>query len=246
MKVTVITICLNNAGGLRATLESIASQVVPDGVTVEHIVVDGHSADGSADLVDTTRSRLISAPPRGVYDALNQGITASTGDVVGFLHAGDVYSSPRSLATLVADFADPSTDFVWSDVTIGRRFFSGYDYTPDQLYEGAGPPHPSIYVSRRVIDRIGLYRTDYIVGGDFEYMVRLFRDPSLKGHYVTGPVIDMAPGGLSATLKARLYLNNRERIKTFRLHGIPFSWRRIFSHYKRVLQSFLCSPKKKK
>lgn len=246
MKLTVITINRNNRQGLERTLASIGSVVLPEGVELEHIVVDGESTDGSLELVDTSRSRILSAPPRGVYDALNKGIEVATGDIVGFLHAGDVYADNGSLVKLLAPIINPETacDFVWSDVTIGRRYFSGAGF-PEILKDGSQPPHPSLYARRRVYETVGLYDATYRTGGDLEFFVRLFRTTQLRGIYVPGESISMEPGGLSSTLKARLYTNQRERMRTFRRHGMKLSYGRLLIHYKRVLLSFVCSPTKK-
>jgi len=52
----------------------------------------------------------------GIYDALNKGIRHATGDVVGFLHADDLFAHERVLSKIAAAFADPTVDAVYGDL----------------------------------------------------------------------------------------------------------------------------------
>ena len=87
MKVSIITATYNSALTLADTLASLEAQTHPD---IEYIVIDGASKDSTLDVVkqnSTKVTRIISEPDKGIYDALNKGIAAATGDIVGFLHS---------------------------------------------------------------------------------------------------------------------------------------------------------------
>src|SRR5688572_2580399 len=88
MKLSIITINLNNRDGLQKTIQSVASQT---GVAVEFIVVDGGSVDGSADLIKNSPfvTKYISEKDSGVYHAQNKGIDMATGKYLLFLNSGD-------------------------------------------------------------------------------------------------------------------------------------------------------------
>jgi glycosyltransferase involved in cell wall biosynthesis len=86
-------------------LAAIASVRQQNWNAIEIIVVDGGSSDRTQDAVGREPSiRLISEPDRGVYDALNKGIAAATGDVVGLLNSDDRYE-PQAFARVAAAFA---------------------------------------------------------------------------------------------------------------------------------------------
>ena len=108
MRLTVITICRNAAATLRRTVASVLAQTRrPD----EYLFVDGQSDDGTPELLDTLCAELsahgIAArwlrqePPgpgaAGIPSAWNQGIAASTGDVIALLNGDDWYE-PTALA----------------------------------------------------------------------------------------------------------------------------------------------------
>ena len=92
MKVSVISVTWNCAATIEDCLASVAAQTY---INRQHVVVDGASTDGTLTLLESKRSQLgvlVSEPDKGIYDALNKGIAHSTGDVVGFLHADDLYA----------------------------------------------------------------------------------------------------------------------------------------------------------
>jgi glycosyltransferase len=85
-------------------LHSVAQQTY---TKREHIVVDGASTDGTVDIINQHTSQIaafITEPDNGIYDALNKGLKLATGDVVGFLHADDLYASDEVLSKIAKTF----------------------------------------------------------------------------------------------------------------------------------------------
>src|SRR5690606_105779 len=97
MKISIITINLNNRAGLKATMASVLEQTYAH---VEYLVVDGGSTDGSVDVITSHADRLaywVSEPDRGVYHAMNKGIERATGEYLLFLNSGDRLMEPETL-----------------------------------------------------------------------------------------------------------------------------------------------------
>lgn len=244
MKFSIITITRNNAEGLSRTLESLAAQSFRD---FEHIIVDGESDDNTLDIIKqmSPDSLIVSAQPRGVYDAINRGLGRATGEIIGTLNAGDTYTSPDSLARVAEAFnADSTIDFTFADIRYvnaasGRvtRYYSARDYRPKMLGEGYAPPHPSLYVRRAVQHRLGDYDPTYKIAGDFEMFLRLFGDSSLKSHYINTDLVTMDTGGISARLYNKLFVNNQEKLRALRAHGINASIFSVMKHYLYILKS---------
>ena len=116
MKISVITTVLNARETLPDALESLWSQDYPD---IEHIVIDGGSTDGTLALIESHRHRIdyiSSEPDEGLYDAFNKGIRAATGDIVGFLHADDLFASPTVLSELVECMTQGDATLVYGDL----------------------------------------------------------------------------------------------------------------------------------
>ena len=123
MKISIITVTKNNKAGLLRAIECVRRQSYKN---VEHIIVDGGSVDGSAEilrdaqndsLLSTQYSLLtISEADSGIYDAINKGIKLATGDVIGLLHSDDLYADENVLSRYAEIFLNQKTDAVYSDL----------------------------------------------------------------------------------------------------------------------------------
>ena len=182
MKISVITVCFNSAQTIESTLRSVANQTDAE---VEHIVVDGASTDNTATILQShldQLARVISGPDRGIYDAMNKGVRAATGDVIGFLNADDVYAHQNVLATVAEIMEREHLDALFGDVAFFRpgsrirtfRRYSSARFRPDRIAWGWMPAHPALFVRREVFQQVGAFRTDYRIAGDFEFVARAF------------------------------------------------------------------------
>lgn len=112
MKITIVTPCRNAARLLPDTLASVAAQSGFDDGEIEHLVMDGASDDDSREVVGRfPHAQFYSEADAGMYDALVKGIRLGTGDVVGYLNAGDVLH-PRAFSVLREIFAKPDVRWV--------------------------------------------------------------------------------------------------------------------------------------
>ena len=154
MRVTVITAVLNAREGLIKTRDSVLAQ---QGVDVQHVVIDGGSTDGAVSLLRDWEQRdgvsFLSESDSGVYEAFNKGLRLASGEIIGFLNAGDVFSDETVLSDVASALASPDIDLVYGDVDITHpnsidrvvRRYRARGFLPSQLLRGFMPPHPSIY-----------------------------------------------------------------------------------------------------
>jgi glycosyltransferase involved in cell wall biosynthesis len=115
ISISIITINLNNAKGLKKTFDSIFCQNFKN---FEYIVIDGGSTDGSLNLIQNNIQNInfwISEKDNGIYSAMNKGIKQASGTYVQFLNAGDTYLDNNSLRDFFE--AEPSADIVYADYT---------------------------------------------------------------------------------------------------------------------------------
>lgn len=101
-KVSVVTVNFNMARDLADTLDSVLAQ---DYINLEYVVIDGGSTDGSRDIVAGYGPRLshwVSEPDRNLYDGMNKGVAAATGDWILFMNAGDRFAAPDVLSRIFA------------------------------------------------------------------------------------------------------------------------------------------------
>jgi glycosyltransferase involved in cell wall biosynthesis len=113
-RITVITVCLNAAPVIEATLRSVLAQDYPN---FEYVVVDGGSSDGTADAIRKHAGRIsafVSEPDQGVYDAMNKGVELAKGEFLLFMNAGDVFAADNILSKAAAA-TDGDVDVVYGD-----------------------------------------------------------------------------------------------------------------------------------
>jgi glycosyltransferase involved in cell wall biosynthesis len=229
LKFSIITVCFNNRGTIRDALDSVRAQ---DYAELEYIVVDGGSTDGTLDVVREFGSRinkLIGGPDKGIYDALNKGLAAATGDIVGILHADDRYESSDVLSTVARAFAaTPQADMVFGDVVFVRpgdparvvRYYGSRQFRPWKLRFGWMPPHPGTFVRRAAYAKLGPYALDLKIAADYEMFVKALLLHDMRFARVDRVLVRMRAGGLSTSgLKSSIRLN-REIVTACRRSGI--------------------------
>jgi glycosyltransferase involved in cell wall biosynthesis len=227
LQVSIITAVKNRASTLGACLRSVQAQSWPG---VEHIVVDGGSTDGTLGVLAASRAhlaRLICEPDGGVYEALNKGIAAASGDIIGFLHADDEFASAETLEHVARAFEDPAVEAVYGDLMYVRqddprhvvRYWRAGQCTRERLANGWMPPHPTFYVRRDVYRRFGAFDTRFKIAADYENMLRILWRGGVKAAYLPEVMVRMRTGGLSNRL-LNVFMKSREDYAAMRENGI--------------------------
>lgn len=247
MKVSFITPTFNNGVALQRALDSILAQDYGD---VSVTVVDGGSTDGSLEVAEAYarsnpgRVTLLKGVGGGVYNALNAGLRAADGDIIGTLHGNDCLVGSSVVSRVVGELErHPEAGYVYGDVHFlsasGKtvRYYRGPSDVKSSLRRGVAPPHPSMFVRRKVIDRLGGYDTSYRVAGDFDLFVRLAFVAGVTGRYLPLDMVGMSVGGLSTRLYNRLITNNVEKMRALRRHGVSVHGLGVIRRYVSIFSS---------
>ena len=224
----MITAVYNRHQTVGQALDSVLSQSYP---AVESIVIDGASTDGTLAVLEPYRPRLgvlISERDQGIYDALNKGLTHATGDVVGFLHADDVYEDREVLAKVAVAFRDPSVDAVYGDLVyvqhnnISRvvRYWKSGPYDHVALSRGWMPPHPTFYVRRSVYERLGGFNTRYRIAADYDTVLRFLAVGKIGVAYVPEVLVRMRVGGISNRSLKTIFRKSCEDMNVLKLNQV--------------------------
>lgn len=262
MKLSIITIAYNAEATIADAVRSVTEQV-PMGFELEYIIVDGASTDGTLERLAPFRdriSRIISEPDSGLYDAMNKGVRAATGDWVGILNADDAYAHPQVLANVVSALrsaeasADPSAEPVDKPVEalygdldyvdgaetgrVVRRWRSGA-YRRLSFLHGWMPPHPAFFLKRTVYEQHGLFSLDLRSAADYELMLRMLYKHRIAAIHVPEVLVHMRTGGVSnASWKNRLRANREDR-RAWRMNGLtPMPWTLLLKPLRKIIQWF--------
>jgi glycosyltransferase involved in cell wall biosynthesis len=228
LQISVITAVLNRAKTLGEALRSVHAQTWNH---VEHIVVDGGSTDGSLDVIDEHRrgiAKFSSAADKGPYHALNAGISQASGDVIGFMHADDMFATQNALEQVARAFEDPGVDAVYGDLVYVRkddatqvvRYWRAGTYQRTHLTQGWMPPHPTFYARRELYTRFGNFDTRFKIAADYEHMLRLLWRGRIHATYIPEVLVRMRMGGLSNASIFHILSKSREDYAAMRQNGI--------------------------
>lgn len=229
MKISVITAAYNSAATIADTLRSVNEQTHSD---VEHIIVDGLSTDDTVAVVQehgTRVSRVITERDRGIYDAMNKGLAAATGDVIGLLNSDDLYPHSDVLANVVAAFmAESELDAIYGDlcyvkqfdVTRNVRYWRSSEFKPGYFLHGWVPPHPTFFARREVYERLGTFDLNYRLAADWELLVRFMEVNRIRTRYCPHVFVHMRLGGATNRSWANVWKQNNEIWRAAKAHGL--------------------------
>jgi glycosyltransferase involved in cell wall biosynthesis len=205
MKISIVTATWNSESTITDCLESISSQSYG---SIEHIVVDGGSSDSTMQILlksKTDESRIISEPDNGIYDALNKGISLSSGDVIGFLHSDDLFYDEHVVASIAEVFGNDESicavygdlDYISYDKSKTIRKWRSEDFRGIFRYLGWMPAHPTFYVRKDWYEKIGGFDTDFRISADYYSILQLFSFSDFKAQHCPKTFVRMRVGGIS-------------------------------------------------
>ena len=249
MKLSIITVALNNAVSIEDTICSILSQSYPD---IEYIIIDGGSSDGTQAIIERYShkiTKVVSEPDQGMYDAMNKGISIARGDIVGILNADDIYNNSGILQQVADSFVRTGADACYGDlVYVDQNAPSGHvvrlwragEYSRYKLYLGWMPPHPTFFVKRSCYISYGGYRVDMGTSADYELMLRYLLCHNVVPTYIPQQIVKMRIGGISnRSLLYRLKAHQADW-RSWRVnHLCPFPWTLPLKPLTKVHQWFM-------
>lgn len=230
MKISVITVSYNSALTIKDTLQSVSLQRYED---FEHLIIDGGSKDGTLEIIRSWKDypvRLISESDEGIYDAMNKGLVLATGEIVGFLNSDDVYADSSVMTKIANTFQDESVDACFGDlVYVSRdsshivRYWRSKPFIGGSFAKGWCPAHPTFYVRKLVIERLGLFDKSFKLAADMEFMMRYLERGKIRSVYIPGVLVKMRVGGVTNQSWKNIVQQNKEIFIALQKNGAPFS-----------------------
>lgn len=195
--VTVVTIVFNDAGGIGRTIDSVTSQTHG---SVEYIVIDGNSVDGTRQMIEDRRDQIdlyVSEPDRGIYDAMNKAIRLANGKFLLFMNSGDVFFETSSLARLVDRARAANSSAVFGGWV--RRSRNGSTSVRLPGLQAGIFNHQAVLYARDLHRELGPYAlVPGLTTADYLFLSSLLMDNSLIHCELAEPVAIIDIGGISA------------------------------------------------
>lgn len=172
----------NNVRDIERTINSVINQTYKK---IEYIVIDGKSTDGTLDVIEKYRnqiSKIVSEPDKGIYDAMNKGISLATGDYILFMNSGDEIYDEQTVqdvfdSSLGADIYYGETEMYddnWK--SLGRRRHEApedFDWTSFRF--GMNISHQAIYIRRSIVTP---YDLKYKYSSDIDWIIKAAKKSS--------------------------------------------------------------------
>ena len=227
-KITIITVVFNARTLIESTIQSVLQQTYP---SIEYIIIDGASTDGTLEVVEKYRSKISavhSEKDQGIYDAMNKGLSKATGTYVLFLNAGDLLAEPQTLQQVFAREGD--ADVYYGNTKIidthgrvvgDRRLKPPARLNWKSLKFGMCVSHQSFIPKRSLCEP---YDLQYSISADIDWVIRVLK----KSHrivFVNQTISKFLEGGSSAKNRKKA-LQERFRIMAVHYGLLPT----VFNH----------------
>ena len=247
MKISIVTVAFNAEATIAEAVASVVGQR-QTGFELEYIIVDGASSDGTLAALEPYRNgitHIISEPDRGLYDAMNKGITTATGDFIGILNADDAYAHIGVLAAVAARLEETSAKALYGDLDyvtadgsgrVVRRWRSGKK-GPRSFLQGWMPPHPTFFLARSMYTNHGVYSLELQSAADYELMLRMLHKHGVSATYLPDVLVKMRTGGVSNASWGNRLRANREDRRAWRMNGLrPMPWTLVMKPLRKLGQ----------
>jgi glycosyltransferase involved in cell wall biosynthesis len=173
MKLSIITINLNNKNGLSETISSVIAQTFTD---YEYIIVDGQSTDGSLEVIKQNANHInqwISENDHGIYNAMNKGLNLAKGEYCLFLNSGDsLYDSDVLQVLFSQSFTE---DIISGGIELYSHTKKWYQFPPHNIslftFINGSLPHPGTFIRRELLNKLGGYNENYRIISDWCFFV---------------------------------------------------------------------------
>lgn len=241
MKISIITPTMNSDKTIASNIKSIREQHFKN---VEQIFVDGNSKDKTLDIIRNQKKDadvLVSEPDMGIYDAINKGIEISSGEIIGVLNSDDILCSNDVLFKIHESFLK-NFDYVYGNIEYINenakviRTWKSSKFTQRMLNFGWMPPHPSIYIKKAAIKKVGLYNLEYSISSDYDFINRLLRKKIFSYDYLNFCMVKMQTGGVSNKSLKNIFRKSQEDLKILKQYSSNPYLALLYKNFSKILQ----------
>ena len=215
MKLSIITININNLAGLQKTIGSVFAQTFTD---YEYLIIDGGSTDGSKEYIKQYEYKFsywVSERDEGIFNAMNKGIVKSTGEYLLFMNSGDCLFCAETLSLIFENIENE--DIIYGNAMVERGMGDKNEILtyPDNLtfkfFRTRALHHNSSIIKAKLFEKLGLYNEDFKVMSDWEFFTKAICLNQASYKHVNQIVCCFNPDGISSQIESgQLKLDERQ------------------------------------
>ena len=254
MQVSLITCTYNSQKTIKDCCLSILSQTYKN---IEHIILDKQSSDETLDIAikyKIKNQKIIQQKGVGIYSAINEGIKAATGDIIGILHSDDEFDNENTIEEIEKKFSEYKINALFSNLVyinkskenkIIRKWKSNLsdgiqsnDEILKKMSKGWMPPHTTLFIKKNLIDEIGLYDEKFKISSDYDFLIRLMKNEKLNLFYLNNFTIKMKTGGISNKNLINIILKMKEDMNIMKKYNLPPFKTIIYKNFSKISQFF--------
>lgn len=171
---SIITVCFNSESTIRSTLDAMLAQTCQD---YEYLVIDGASKDNTVEILKeyvsrfSGKMRYISEPDKGIFDAMDKGITMAQGEIIGIINSDDYYLV-NTLENVKRFSSNNDADLYYGAFIYKKQMIETVHRSHHLLLNQYPLGHPSTFIRRSAYQKFGDYDRNYRITADYELMLR--------------------------------------------------------------------------
>jgi glycosyltransferase involved in cell wall biosynthesis len=239
MKISIITVTFNSATTVANTLFSVFNQTYKN---IEHILIDGGSSDNTIEILKKHKfknKKIYIYKQSTVYQAINFGISKSSGDYILILNSDDILNDQTTLNDVSNKIKNIKNTIFLGDVCFFKndefnklvRYYSAKNFKTWMFNFGIMPPHPGAFIPKQLAKQY-LYDDKYLIASDFDFFTRILANKKIKYTHISILITRMRTGGLSGKNILAHILSTKEMYSSLKKN-------KLFSSYFFILIRFI-------
>tara|TARA_B110000090_G_scaffold159286_1_gene175486 strand:- start:508 stop:1257 length:750 start_codon:yes stop_codon:yes gene_type:complete len=205
--ISIITVVYNGVKTLEQTIQSVINQTYKN---IEYIIIDGGSVDGTVDIIKKHEDQIalwISEPDKGLYDAMNKGISKAKGLLVGMINSDDWYED--NAVELIADAFQKHPDKQifhgnrYDVLKNGTKSIRKFDSSELKfIYHGMVYNHPSMFVHKDIYE-VNRYNVKLKSLSDYQLVLKIYLENKNLFLYINKCYVNYRLDGISSQLSLK-------------------------------------------
>lgn len=199
--VSIITPCFNSNKTIVRTIESVINQTYKN---IEYIIIDGGSKDSTLAIIEECKDKykyeikVVSEKDKGIYDAINKGISYSNGELIGIINSDDWYELD-AVENIVSNYMGHKYCVLYGIVKVWERkliksiYFNSHNFIKYSMIA-----HPTCFVSKNIYTVFGAYNSKYKSSADYEFILRISYEKNVDFIPIYKCITNFSSGGISS------------------------------------------------